>query len=104
MEKVIEQVLLMEQGSNFSLTCFARGGPNNSHSWNLNNQLIEDSLGFGISSFSEDTESRSFVNVTEVDATTHKGIYFCSVTNEAVTSGTPPQVSIAVIGLSFDVD
>ena len=99
MENVIEDVLLVEQGSNFSLTCSAQGGPNNNHKWNLNNQLIDNSFGLGISSFSKDTQSNSLLNVTDVDAATHKGVYSCSVTNEAVTSGTPPQDTVRVIGL-----
>ena len=104
MENVIEDVLLVEQGSNFSLTCLAKGGPNNNHVWNLNNQLIDNSFGLEIMPFIEDTESRSLLNVTYVDAATHKGVYSCSVTNGAVTSDTPPQDAITVIGLLFDVE
>ena len=101
---MIDGVLLVEQGSNFLLSCLAQGGPNNNHKWNLNNQLIDESFGLGISSFSKDAQSNSLLNVTDVDAATHKGVYSCSVTNEAVTSGTPPQATITVIGLLFDVE
>ena len=58
MENVIEDVLLVEQGSNFSLTCLAKGEPKNNHVWNLNNQLIDNSFGLEIMPFIEDTESR----------------------------------------------
>ena len=104
MENVLDGVLLVEQGSNFSLTCSGQGGPNNNHTWNLNNQLINESFGLGISSSSKDAESESLLNVTDVDAATHKGVYSCSVTNEAVTSDTPPQDTIRVIGLLFDIE
>ena len=83
MDSLIQGRLLVEQGSDFNLTCNSEGGPNNTHTWKLNGQLIENDSAFSISSESSDRNSLSILQVVNLDASTHKGIYMCIVENKA---------------------
>ena len=74
---------LTKQGGTFSLECRAEGRPNNQHVWYHRGVLLTDSSVLTITSSSNNTHSVSTLNVSNVDAATHKGNYTCNVTNMA---------------------
>ena len=75
--------LYIEKGGEFNITCMAAGGPENSHFWRLNGEMITNNVSFTISSSAHDSMSVSILSVSSVDANTHKGNYVCEVINEA---------------------
>ena len=63
MNILVDSLVLVEQGNNFSLTCLAEGGPNNLHMWTMDGQPITHGSQYSISSNSKDTESQSVLSV-----------------------------------------
>ena len=79
----IGRQLYIKQEGEFSISCAAQGGPENSHFWRLNSYTIMNNESFVISSSTNDSMSVSILSVSSVDAATHKGNYVCEVINEA---------------------
>lgn len=77
--------IYVEQEGQFSISCLASGGPNNTHIWKRGNgaSISDGSDGYTISHSINDTMSASVLSVSSVDAATHKGDYICEVINDA---------------------
>ena len=79
-----DDYIYVKQGGNFTITCMASGGPNNTHIWRLDDVIITNSMDeFDISTSVNDSMSVSVLSIDKVDAATHKGSYTCEVLNEA---------------------
>ena len=76
-------MVYVNQGDEFNLTCSAKGGPNNVHQWTRNGTVVIQTGVSSITSSTSDTESKSVLRVTSVDAATHQGIFTCNVSNMA---------------------
>ena len=86
MDKVDGSFLFVEQTSAFDLICTAQGGPNNTHIWTVNGLPLSDTSEFMISTITYDNSSQSTISVASANASTHSGIYICSVSNPAIYS------------------
>ena len=76
-------MVYVNQADEFNLTCSAEGGPNNVHQWTLDGTGVMQTGVLSITSSTNDTESKSVLRVTSVDAATHQGIFTCNVSNMA---------------------
>ncbi len=76
--------LYVEQNGTFDISCMAEGGPDNVHTWMLNDfEITNDTDMFSITASTNHSMSVSVLTVSSVDAAIHKGSYVCDVVNQA---------------------
>ena len=72
----------VENEGTLNLTCTAEGGPDNVHVWSLDGIKLQDGdYDITIVTNVYSTSSESILMISSVDASVHKGLYECNVTN-----------------------